>query len=109
MWDEAMTRRYAKLAPVFNRLVVFNTSSDSMHGNPDAVAHPEGRPRQSLALYYYTATWDDTRRPHNIIFRGRPGTTDKSGFDHKVGRVLDEVLPPVVRRQVTKVGRRIGL
>jgi Rps23 Pro-64 3,4-dihydroxylase Tpa1-like proline 4-hydroxylase len=42
------------ILPLFNRLVVFNTSEISYHGNPEPVTCPEGRSRKSIALYYYT-------------------------------------------------------
>lgn len=109
IWDREMTTCHAKLAPIFNRMVVFSTGSDTMHGNPDPVAHPEGQPRRSLALYYYTATWDETRRAHTTKFRGRPGLDARSGVDQKVERIIDEVLPPLVNRQVKKVRRRLGV
>ncbi len=59
-----------KVVPEFNRAVVFNTTSDSYHGNPDPVKHPQGLPRRSIALYYYTATWDNSHKEHSTIFAG---------------------------------------
>jgi hypothetical protein len=46
------------VVPVFGRTVVFNTDDGSVHGFTRPVA--EGRRRNSLALYYYTAK--ETRR-----------------------------------------------
>jgi hypothetical protein len=43
-----------KILPVANRLVLFHTGTRSFHGHPEPVACPEGRRRNSLALYYYT-------------------------------------------------------
>jgi Rps23 Pro-64 3,4-dihydroxylase Tpa1-like proline 4-hydroxylase len=37
--------------PVFNRCVIFNTTSTSYHGHPEPLKSP--RPRLSIALYYY--------------------------------------------------------
>jgi Rps23 Pro-64 3,4-dihydroxylase Tpa1-like proline 4-hydroxylase len=37
--------------PIFNRCVIFNTTSDSYHGHPDPLVSPV--PRVSIALYYY--------------------------------------------------------
>lgn len=39
------------IAPIFNRCVIFNTTSTSYHGHPDPLVGD--RPRQSIALYYY--------------------------------------------------------
>ena len=55
IWDKNMTGKVADFVPIFNRMVVFSTGSDTFHGNPTKVNHPEGRSRFSIALYYYTA------------------------------------------------------
>ena len=44
-----------RVVPEFNRAVLFSTTSSSFHGNPEPVRAPDGRTRNSLALYYYTA------------------------------------------------------
>lgn len=109
IWDKRMQKRHGRWAPSFNRFVAFSTASDTMHGNPDPVNHPDGQSRRSLALYYYTATWDDTRLKHSTIFKGRPGTKDASGFGDRVERVVDDVLPPILNRQVKRVRRKLGV
>jgi hypothetical protein len=93
-----------KLAPVFNRCVIFNTTSESWHGNPDPVNHPDGRPRRSIALYYYTSTWSDTKRDHTTQFKVRPGTEDKPDWKVGVNEAIADILPPVLYR--TLKGRR---
>lgn len=55
LWDESLQTCGKSIAPIFNRLVVFNTSKASFHGHPVALSHPTGATRKSLALYYYTA------------------------------------------------------
>lgn len=52
-WDARVERCERRIAPVFNRCVVFRTSARSFHGVPAGVACPEGRTRRSLALYYF--------------------------------------------------------
>jgi hypothetical protein len=54
LWDPDMTRAVVRLAPVANRMVVFETTSTTYHGHPDKLAVPEGMYRRSLAWYYYT-------------------------------------------------------
>ena len=54
LWDADMTGAVHSIAPVFNRCVVFATSSKSFHGHPNPVQGPPGLRRRSLALYYYT-------------------------------------------------------
>jgi hypothetical protein len=109
LWDSQMKRKFHSIVPAFNRMVVFSTTSDSMHGNPEPVAHPEGLSRRSIATYYYTATWDETRKGHTTIFKGRPGTDDASGLRGHIDRLLDDALPPIVNRQVKKLRRRLGV
>tara|TARA_Y100000593_G_scaffold92300_1_gene183447 strand:- start:1791 stop:2564 length:774 start_codon:yes stop_codon:yes gene_type:complete len=53
LWDATMSECVQKIAPVFNRLVVFNTSDISYHGHPDPLMCPENVTRKSIAAYYY--------------------------------------------------------
>lgn len=106
IWDKEMTRKEASFVPIFNRMVCFSTGSDTFHGNPGVVNNPEGKPRHSIALYYYTATWDGTRKPHTTLFKPRPGTADQT--DRRVARRiwLEDKLPPVIYRRIRyKLGR----
>jgi hypothetical protein len=104
LWDHGMKNCVVKLAPVFNRCVIFNTTSESWHGNPDPVNHPDGRPRRSIALYYYTSTWSDTKRDHTTQFKVRPGTEDKPDWKVGVNEAIADILPPILYR--TLKGRR---
>lgn len=118
LWTNDMSRRAQSVVPLFNRAVVFSTTSNSMHGNPQPIAEPTGRSRKSIALYYYTATWSD-QKAHTTLFRARPGTSDLPGAADKaasaVGRakaVVREALPPValrgLRQAKNAVARRLG-
>ena len=108
VWDKAMARKEASFVPVFNRMVCFSTGSDTFHGNPEPVDHPEGEPRLSIALYYYTATWDASRKEHTTLFKPRPGTADRA--DRQVARqqAVQDLLPPLIYRRVAGHLRRIG-
>lgn len=55
LWDSKVTRCVKSVAPIFNRLVVFNTNKKSFHGHPKPLDTPENVTRKSIALYYYTA------------------------------------------------------
>ena len=108
IWDKAMTGKVASFVPVFNRMVCFSTASDTFHGNPETVNHPEGVPRHSIALYYYTATWDDTRKAHTTLFKPRPGSEDEA--DRVIARrqLVQDVLPPALYRRIGGKLRRFG-
>jgi len=54
LWDRNKTKCELKIAPIFNRCVIFNTSTGySWHGHPKPLNTPNGICRKSLALYYY--------------------------------------------------------
>ena len=109
IWAPGMAAKAASFVPLFNRMVCFNTTSDSWHGNPEPVAHPEGEPRLSIALYYYTATWDSTRKAHSTLFKPRPGTADKPDRQEARHAVLKDVLPPALYRRIGHRLRRLGI
>lgn len=110
VWDKPMERKVASFAPTENRMCCFSTGSDTWHGNPEPVNHPDGLPRLSIALYYYTATWDDSRVGHSTLFKPRPGSADASASARdKVRLFAKEALPPVVFRNGLKVVRRLGI
>jgi Rps23 Pro-64 3,4-dihydroxylase Tpa1-like proline 4-hydroxylase len=70
LWDRSGTRCVQRIAPIFNRAVLFDTSNFSYHGHPRPLECPEERSRKSVALYYYTvdAPPDDNRTPHTTVF-----------------------------------------
>ncbi len=78
LWDREMGASRHRIAPIFNRLVLFRTDSTSYHGHPDPLACPPGRARRSVALYYYTHSREGAgpaTRGHSTLFRERPGET----------------------------------
>lgn len=79
LWDRDVKTRVQSIAPIGNRLVVFNTDEKSWHGHPDPLRCPEERTRKSIALYYYSNGRPEHERgpDHNTVFRERPGETYK--------------------------------
>lgn len=103
IWDNNMDKCLSSFVPIFNRCVVFNTTSTSFHGNPNPVNNPFNVARRSIALYYYTATWDGTQREHTTQFKPRPGTIDKVDWAIKKQELIDDLLPPIAVRAVKKL------
>lgn len=103
LWDNDMKGCVQSIVPMINRCVMFNTTSFSNHGNPQPVNHPAGITRKSIALYYYTATWTGDKRGHTTQFRARPGTEDKVDWAVRRNELLDDFLPPILRRGLSKV------
>jgi hypothetical protein len=106
LWANDMSKCVKSIVPVFNRAVMFNTTSFSNHGNPTPVNHPAGQTRKSIALYYYTATWDDTKRSHTTQFRARAGTADKPDWRVRGRELYQDVMPPIIRRSISKLRKQ---
>lgn len=64
-----------KIAPLNNRLVIFNTNDYSFHGQPDPHSFPLGNSRKSIAMYYYSVG-----RPSSEISYQKIGTTYKARY-----------------------------
>jgi hypothetical protein len=109
IWNDDMSAQVESFEPIFNRMCCFNTTSRSWHGNPEPVNHPDGLPRQSIALYYYTATWSDLKKPQTTQFKPRPNSNDEA--DRLVARqeLVKDLLPPALYRRIVSKLRRIGL
>ena len=71
LWDKKMKACEAKVAPIFNRCVIFNTDADSFHGHPEPMTCPDGVFRRSIALYYYSIEDKPFRRA--TYYQARPG------------------------------------
>ena len=98
LWENDMSKCRHSFLPLLNRAVMFNTTSFSNHGNPNTVNHPEGISRKSIALYYYTATWDESKRSHTTQFRARPQSEDKIDWAIKTRELAADFVPPIIRR-----------
>lgn len=55
LYDDTGSHVKKEIPPLFNRLVVFETSNTSFHGHPEKLAIPSTLSRKSIALYYYTS------------------------------------------------------
>lgn len=106
LWDRDMKQCVRKLLPVFNRMVIFNTTDLSYHGHPDPLACPEDRSRRSLALYYYT-----NGRPRgeirsdnriNTRFRARGKDSVKMKNYNRVKDLITNVTPPFLLKLLYK-------
>ena len=102
LWNEAMTVREHDIVPVFNRCVIFNTTQNSMHGNPQPISHPDGVSRKSIALYYYTSTWTNQKRSRTTQFKVRKNSTDRPDWRVKTQEFVSEVLPPFIARRIIR-------
>ncbi len=77
LWDTEMKECRKKILPLFNRMAMFSTTSNSYHGHPNPLTCPPDRSRKSLALYYYTngrpvEEQSTSDADHNTLFKYRP-------------------------------------
>lgn len=100
LWNRDMTACVQRVAPIFNRCVVFSTTDFSYHGHPEVLQCPPGTTRKSLALYYYSngRPAEEKSDSHSTIFRSRPGENSaaKVSGSHKLKRTLKRFIPPII-------------
>lgn len=83
IYDENGDVCIKSVAPLFNRLVIFDTHDKSFHGLPAPLNFPEGQLRKSILLYYYTKSSRHESQisisePHSALWKKR-GLNDKRG------------------------------
>ncbi len=81
LWNRDMTTCVQKIAPVWNRLVMFETSDKSYHGVPEIIACPPGVMRRSLATYLWTPDLTECKRPR-ALFVARPQDDQSESANH---------------------------
>ncbi|MGI8622833.1 MAG: 2OG-Fe(II) oxygenase [Solirubrobacteraceae bacterium] len=108
LWTPDMQEQVVKLPPALNRLVIFNTTSDSFHGNPDPVTCPPGNARRSLAFYYYSngRPEEELAPAHSTLYQtpgqrpaGAEAGEDSRGCPH-ARALARELVPPLVARKL---------
>jgi Rps23 Pro-64 3,4-dihydroxylase Tpa1-like proline 4-hydroxylase len=103
LWDAQMRTCVQRIAPRFNRCVVFNTDDFAYHGHPEPLQCPAGMTRKSLALYYYSS---DVRAEaegggHSTLFRVRPGEAPNLKYSRlrrlrrRVKETVLQFVPPI--------------
>lgn len=71
LWNKDLTECKRRILPVFNRMVIFQSGTNTFHGHPHPLACPENRRRNSFALYYYMID-----RPVSQDYEGFRGYVD---------------------------------
>ena len=109
LWDHTMAQAEKKILPVFNRCVIFNTTSQSFHGHPLPLACPSERSRKSLATFYYSNGRPEedpgvTER-HAVQFQQRPGF-NRVKLTLAMKRALRSITPPLLATLLRRRGKR---
>ena len=76
LYDSTGDNLVKKVAPLFNRLVIFDTNDYSYHGLPDPLNFPKDEVRKSIILYYYTKesrpeSQIAVSEPHSALWKKR--------------------------------------
>lgn len=101
LWSPDMTEFVTRIAPVFNRTVIFSTTDRSFHGHPDPLNCPPDMSRKSLCLFYYSNGRPDHELsasrsdPHETMWQVRPQDSG-SGRPEPTGSSVAARLPGVV-------------
>lgn len=102
MWDAKMTKCEKKVAPLFNRAVIFETNEISYHGY-SKVTLPEGITRKSIYSYFYTVKNENAAGYHDTVFKPKP---EDSTFK-KVSTNLKENIKNFTKAQLKKIGIKL--
>jgi hypothetical protein len=104
LWDRTAKKCIRKILPEFNRCVIFDTGRHSFHGHPHPLACPEGRRRNSLALYYYVLD-----RPNSDNYAGmQTEVTWVPTAEDRIRQTLKKFIPPIVFDVRNRIRRRVS-
>ena len=106
MWDRKSMTRVAAVAPVFNRCVIFSTTAESLHGHPVALATPQGMERMSIALYYYTNSWEHIASEHSTLYYISQNNKVRLRVDRIIKTLIQDLTPPIFRKTIRALKRR---
>jgi hypothetical protein len=115
LWDMQRKVRIANIAPLFNRLVIFETNEISYHGHPVPLNTPDGMSRKSLAVYYYTMDRpaEQIAPEHNTVYTQTTGIkgyvkTAISSFVATKERIAHKGMRQVASQLKNKLVRRMS-
>ena len=102
LWDKQMKKCVKKIAPLFNRAVIFSTDDTSYHGHPDPLNCPENVVRQSLALYYYSHGRSDVKTDFGkgTYFKKRSSSFGDLAVVFK--NFFEALMPPILLKFIYK-------
>jgi Rps23 Pro-64 3,4-dihydroxylase Tpa1-like proline 4-hydroxylase len=107
LWDRDMTRCEARVAPLFNRVMIFSTTDFTYHGHPDPLQCPEGVTRKSLALYYFTngRPAEEVTGEHTTVFRARSPEDLRRTNAQRLRKLAHDLVPPIIMRRFSRTDK----
>ncbi len=66
LWSKDKKRKVREIEPLFNRVIIFNTTSKSFHGQPKPISCPKNISRNVFSAFYYSniKDKDSLSEPH---------------------------------------------
>ena len=101
LWDIDTQKKVNEVVPVFGRSVLFCHSDRSLHGHPHPLSPPDGRPRRSLAAYFYSNGREDGLAASRYTTYFAPPQVDP--VRAAVGKAARAVTPPILYDAVRRV------
>jgi hypothetical protein len=103
LWDRATMTKTKAIAPMFNRAVIFSTVKEALHGHPTPLSAPPGVARRSLALYYYTNTWEPSVQARTTVYYISQRHKVRIRVSRIVRGVILDLIPPIFRKMVRAI------
>lgn len=105
LWSNKPRVKVESISPIFNRVVVFNTTGQALHGHPQPIQCPDDMSRKVLSAYYFTngnVPLKESFAAHGVLFGDEIG---EGRFRAK--RIARRFVPPIVAEVVREVRDRI--
>jgi hypothetical protein len=94
LWSIEENKCKVEVEPILGRSILFLHSPRSLHGLPNAVGAPEGRPRRSAVAYFYSneRVEGESASFHATLFPSNASLTQAK----KIKKAIKYVIPPVM-------------
>ena len=114
LWNLDMTKAERKILPIFNRVAIFSTISNSYHGHPNPLTCPQDKSRKSIALYYYTngRPQSEVSKVHSTLFVSRAGVKNDTAdpnfrtLTSRLKTLAQKITPPIIFDAVKGIIRK---
>lgn len=105
LWDAHRQQCVTRVQPEFGHSILMPNGPTSYHGHPTPMQTPDGRPRRSVAAYYYTSPVIGEAREDEVS-----SAFLQTGYRHKAKRLARLLTPPLLwsaARKLVESRRRI--
>jgi Rps23 Pro-64 3,4-dihydroxylase Tpa1-like proline 4-hydroxylase len=105
LWSNKPREKVESILPIFNRVVVFNTTGQALHGHPQPIQCPDGMSRKVLSAYYFTnggVPLKESMAAHGVLFDDEIGEGR-----YRLKRMARMFVPPIVAEAAREVRQRV--